>query len=128
VRCAIDLPQDQRAAIQNAINETFSADIQLKFETAPDLIGGIELSTSGQKLAWSIADYLASLQKSISELVKERDKPKAKAEPPPEAGDKPAPEHDREAEARPTPKTKAKPEAKAALAPKAKSQPETAGR
>ena len=128
VRCAIDLPQDQRAAIQNAINETFSADIQLKFETAPDLIGGIELSGSGQKVAWSIADYLASLEKSISELLKEKDKPKAKAEPAPEAGDKPAPGHDREAEARPTPKTNAKAEAKAAPAPKAKSQPEAAGR
>ncbi len=83
VRCAIDLPQDQRAAIQKAINETFSADIQLKFETAPDLIAGIELSTSGQKLAWSIADYLSSLENSIGELVKEKDKPMAKVEPAP---------------------------------------------
>ena len=128
VRCAIDLPQDQRAAIQNAINETFSADIQLKFETAPDLIGGIELSTSGQKVAWSIADYLASLEESISELVKARDKPKAKAKPAPEAHDKPAPEHDPDAEPKPIPKTNAKPQAKAAPAPKTKSQPETAGR
>jgi len=128
VRCAIDLPQDQRAAIQNAINETFSADIQLKFETAPDLIGGIELNTSGQKVAWSIADYLASLDESISELLKEKDKPKAKIESAPEAHDKPAPEHDPQAEAKPNPKTNAKPEAKAALAPKTKLQPETAGR
>ena len=130
VRCAIDLPQDQRAAIQNAINETFSADIQLKFETAPDLIGGIELSTSGQKVAWSIADYLASLEESISELVKARDKPKTKAKPKPasEAHDKPAPEHDPDAEPKPIPKTNAKPQDEAAPAPKTKSQPETAGR
>ena len=80
VRSAFDLPADQRAAIQNAINETFSADIQLRFETAPDLIGGIELNTNGQKVAWSIADYLASLEKSVSELLKEKDKPKAKIE------------------------------------------------
>jgi F-type H+-transporting ATPase subunit b len=128
VRCAIDLPPDQQAAIRNAINETFSADIQLKFETKSDLIGGIELSTNGQKLAWSIADYLASLETSISELLKEKDTPKAKAEAESEAGDKPRPEHDPEAEARPTPKAKAKPEARTAPAPKAKSQPETAGR
>ncbi len=128
VRCAIDLPQDQRAAIQNAINETFSSDIQLKFETAPDLIGGIELSASGQKVAWSIADYLASLEESVRELLKEKDKPKAKIESASEAHDKPAPEHDPETEAKPNPKTNAKPEAKAAQAPKTKSQPETAGR
>ena len=44
VRSAFDLPAQQRAAIQNALNETFSADIHVRFETAPDLISGIELS------------------------------------------------------------------------------------
>ncbi len=58
VRSAFDLPAEQRAAIQNALNETFSVDLHLRFETAPDLIGGIELSANGQKVAWSISDYL----------------------------------------------------------------------
>jgi F-type H+-transporting ATPase subunit b len=84
VRSAFDLPADQRAAIQNALNETFSADIHLRFETAPHLVSGIELTTNGQKVAWSIADYLASLEKSVSELLKEKDKPEAKAEPQPD--------------------------------------------
>ncbi|MEP6668652.1 MAG: F0F1 ATP synthase subunit B [Chthoniobacter sp.] len=82
VRSAFDLPADQRAAIQNAINETFSADIHLRFETAPDLISGIELATNGQKLAWSISDYLTSLEKGVDELMKKKDKPKPKAEEP----------------------------------------------
>ena len=81
VRSAFDLPAEQRAAIQKAINETFSADIPVRFETAPDLISGIELTTNGQKVAWSISDYLASLEKGIEELLKEgEDKPEAKAE------------------------------------------------
>ena len=81
VRSAFDLPAEQRAAIQKAINETFSADIPVRFETAPDLISGIELTTNGQKVAWSISDYLASLEKGIEELLKEgEDKPDAKAE------------------------------------------------
>ena len=79
VRSAFDLPAEQRAAIQNALNETFSAEIHVRFETAPDLISGIELTTNGQKVAWSIADYLASLEKSVDELLKEKDKPEAKA-------------------------------------------------
>jgi F-type H+-transporting ATPase subunit b len=70
VRCAFDLPAEQRAAIQNALNETFSADIHIRFETAPDLISGIELTANGQKVAWSIADYLTSLEKGIDELLK----------------------------------------------------------
>jgi len=79
VRSAFDLPAEQRAAIQNALNETFSAEIHVRFETAPDLISGIELSTNGQKVAWSIADYLASLEKGVDELLKEKDQAEVKA-------------------------------------------------
>ena len=69
VRSAFDLSAVQRAAIQTALNETFSADIPLRFETAPELIAGVELTTSGRKVAWSIADYLASLEKGVGELL-----------------------------------------------------------
>jgi F-type H+-transporting ATPase subunit b len=69
LRSAFDLPAAQRAAIQRALNETFSADVTVRFETAPDLISGIELSTDGHKVTWSIADYLVSLEASIGELT-----------------------------------------------------------
>jgi F-type H+-transporting ATPase subunit b len=69
VRSTFDLPPEQHAAIQKALNETFSADIHLQFEIVPDLVSGIELSTNGLKVAWSIADYLATLEKSASELL-----------------------------------------------------------
>jgi len=71
VRSAFDLPAKQRAAIQNAVNTALSADIRLRFETAPDVVCGIELSTDGRKVAWSITDYLASLAKGVDELLKE---------------------------------------------------------
>ena len=97
VRSAFDLPPDQRAAIQNAINETFSADIHLRFETAPDLVSGIELATHGQKVAWSIAGYLTSLEKGVGELLKKKDKPEAKAEPKPDTKpEEPKPETKKE--------------------------------
>jgi len=89
VRSAFDLPPEQRAAIQKAINETFSADIHLRFQTAPELISGIELTTNGQKVAWSIAEYLTSLEKGVGELLKKKDKPEprtaTKVEPKPVA-------------------------------------------
>ena len=78
VRSAFDLSAEQHAAIQNALNETCSAEIHIRFETAPDLISGIELTTNGQKVAWSIADYLASLEKGVDELLKEKDKAEVK--------------------------------------------------
>ena len=50
VRSAFDLPAEQRAAIQQALNETFSADIHVRFETAPNVISGIELTANGRRL------------------------------------------------------------------------------
>jgi len=79
VRSAFDLPAEQRAAIQNAVNETFSAEIRVKFEIAPDLVSGIELSTNGQKVAWSIREYLASLEQGVDELLKTQARTEAKA-------------------------------------------------
>ena len=112
VRSAFDLPAQQRAAIQNALNETFSAEIHIRFETAPELISGIELSTNGQKVAWSIADYLASMEKSVDELLKENDKPIAKTEHKPEPKPEFKPQSEVKIEPKPETKTEPKPEAK----------------
>jgi F-type H+-transporting ATPase subunit b len=85
LRSAFDLPAGQRAAIQEALDETFSAQIRVRFETAPGLVSGIELTANGQKVAWSIADYLTSLEKGVDELLQANDRPDdaldAKAEP-----------------------------------------------
>ncbi len=78
---AFDLPEGERAKIQNAINETFSADIALRFETVPDVVSGIELKANGQKVAWSIAEYLTSLEKGVGELLKDQNDPEPAAEP-----------------------------------------------
>jgi F-type H+-transporting ATPase subunit b len=75
VRSAIDLPAEQRATIQNALNETFSAAIRVRFETAPDLVGGVELASGGQKVSWSITGYLASLEKSVGKLLQAGNQP-----------------------------------------------------
>jgi F-type H+-transporting ATPase subunit b len=101
VRSAFELPAGQRMAIQKTLNETLLADpstslrtgpstslrtgFDIRFETVPELVAGIELSVNGQKLAWSITDYLASLEKGVFELLKQQDeaaaKPEAKPEP-----------------------------------------------
>jgi F-type H+-transporting ATPase subunit b len=91
VRSTFDLPAAQCAAIQNALNETFSAEVRIRFETSPDLVSGIELSTNGQKVGWSIADYLTSLEKGVGELLKEKDKPQLKPETKPETKIEPEP-------------------------------------
>ena len=69
VRSTFEVPAEQRVAIQNSLNETFSAEVRVRFETAPDLVSGIELTTNGEKVAWSIADYLRSMEKGVGELI-----------------------------------------------------------
>ena len=65
VKSAFELPEKQKAEIHDAINIILSADAQLQFKTAPEIISGIELSTNGYKLSWSFSEYLSSLEKSI---------------------------------------------------------------
>ena len=77
VHSAFDLPPAQRTAIESAVKETFAPDAQVQFETAPELVSGIELSTNGHKIAWSIADYLSTLEKSAGELLHKDAKPDA---------------------------------------------------
>lgn len=84
VRSAFALSSQQKTAIQQALNDLCTGEIKVDFETVPDLISGIELSANGQKIAWSIGDYLGALEKSIAELLKEQAKP----DPTPESGTK----------------------------------------
>jgi len=65
VRSAFDLADEQRAALQYALNVALSADVKLVFETAPAFISGIELMAGGQKVAWSLAGYLDGLQRLL---------------------------------------------------------------
>jgi F-type H+-transporting ATPase subunit b len=135
VHSAFDLPPAQRTAIESAVKETFAPDAHVQFETAPEIVSGIEVSTNGQKIAWSITDYLTTLEKSAGELLKDakpESKPDAKSKPEPKVEARPDPNDeakpDQKVEAIPAPNGKAKPESKAEAKPdpKAEAKPEKA--
>lgn len=73
VRSAFALPTAQHDAIQQALNDMSASEIKIQFVVAPDIVSGIELGSNGEKVAWSIADYLASLTKAVDDLILERD-------------------------------------------------------
>ena len=75
VRSRFSLATQERATIQNALNETFAANIRLAFEAAPDSVCGIELTVGGQKLSWSIAGYLGALEEKAQALINTQSKP-----------------------------------------------------
>ncbi len=73
VKSAFELPTKQQGEIKDAVNVMLSANTQMQFKMAPEIIGGIELSTNGYKLAWSFSEYLNSMEKNISETMKEKE-------------------------------------------------------
>ena len=116
VRTAFDLPAKERATIQNALNETFSADVHVRFETAPDLVCGIELATNGLKVGWNIESYLASLEDSVGEVAEGEGEGggsrRAEAEGSPSRRSKPEPKGEGEPRLRSKPKPEAPVEAR----------------
>jgi F-type H+-transporting ATPase subunit b len=71
VRSAFGLAACHQAAIESAIEEVGSCRVPVRFETRPELIAGIALSAGGQKVAWTIEDYLQSMQECLGELLTE---------------------------------------------------------
>ena len=79
VRSTFALSDAQCEALQQLFKDTFTVQIPVHFEVAPNLVCGIEFTANGQKLAWSIADYLRVLEKSVRELVGEKVNPETPA-------------------------------------------------
>lgn len=73
VRSAFELPSAQRMAIQQALHALYASEQPVQFDTADALIGGIELSVNGQRVAWNIDAYLGSLENDVSQLLSENE-------------------------------------------------------
>lgn len=69
IESAFDLPKKQQTEISNAVTEILGTETHFQYKTAPEIISGIELTSNGYKVAWSISEYLNSLRKDISEIV-----------------------------------------------------------
>lgn len=72
VRTGFDISTEQKASTEALIKELLGVQTKLLFETAPELISGIELRVNGQKMAWSVADYLNSIEKGFDDLLQEQ--------------------------------------------------------
>lgn len=87
VRSAFELSSTQREDMQQALNASLSSDIKIQFDNTPELISGIELTANGWKVAWNIADFLASLEQRLDDVTKGQVNGQADAD-----ASKPAPE------------------------------------
>lgn len=69
VHSAFDLPDEPSALIVRALKGLLGDSVIIQFVTEPELISGIEMNANGQKVAWSIADYLTTLTKRVDEVM-----------------------------------------------------------
>ena len=69
VQSAFALPGAERSVIEATLKSFGSADLLIEFGTAPELVCGIELICAGEKLAWSIDQYLGALERSVADLM-----------------------------------------------------------
>jgi F-type H+-transporting ATPase subunit b len=67
IRSAFEIPKPKRQDLVQTLEEHFTNGytIEVEFELDPNLIAGIELQAHGHRLAWSVEDYLDSLEERL---------------------------------------------------------------
>ncbi|MBP7632774.1 hypothetical protein KBA41_01290 [Candidatus Ozemobacteraceae bacterium] len=78
IRTSSSLPDGLRNEITHTIVQDVGTPDGAKpvatctWETAPELIGGIEVHIGDRRIAWTFSEYLATLEERIHELLQER--------------------------------------------------------
>jgi F-type H+-transporting ATPase subunit b len=75
IRSASEVPAASRAAVQDGLNRALSAAVPVSFRVDPAVICGIELDLAGQRVAWSVAEYLRGLERDAAALIAARAAP-----------------------------------------------------
>jgi F-type H+-transporting ATPase subunit b len=70
VSSSFALSEGEKAAIQAALNETCATDVRLRFDVSSKGISGIDLYAEGQRLSWTLADYLNTLEEKALVLLR----------------------------------------------------------
>lgn len=65
VQSAFDIPPGEQKKLDDVIRRYIHGDIQVVFEKSDNVMTGYELKTDGHKIAWSIKDYLDSLEEKF---------------------------------------------------------------
>jgi F-type H+-transporting ATPase subunit b len=71
VHSAFEVPPAARQQLRHLLQERLGETVTVRFETAPEVICGIELQTDGRKIAWSLEHYLEALEESLATAFEE---------------------------------------------------------
>jgi F-type H+-transporting ATPase subunit b len=74
VTTAFELPPETRQQITAQLQDLFGQGLALRFHTSGELLAGIEMLTSSRKIAWSMGDYLDTLEEDLSRAFEDIEK------------------------------------------------------
>jgi F-type H+-transporting ATPase subunit b len=72
IHTAFAVPQATRQQLQHVLQAHLGEAINVRFETAPEIICGIELQADGRKIAWSLEHYLETLEENLAAAFEEK--------------------------------------------------------
>jgi F-type H+-transporting ATPase subunit b len=70
VRSAFEATTAMRQKITRALHDEIYKELDVDYQTEPDMLAGIELKADGKKIAWSLQDYLDTLEDNVVEALK----------------------------------------------------------
>lgn len=77
VTTAFALTPETQEQIKAQVQDLFGPGLSLRFSTSGDLLAGIEMLTNSRKIAWSLGNYLDTLEEDLSQAFEEIDKSEA---------------------------------------------------
>lgn len=72
VRSAFELSKTLRQKITRAVHEYLDGEVELDYQTEPDMIFGLELMAEGRKMAWSLDEYLTRMEERARAAIEEQ--------------------------------------------------------
>ena len=77
VTTAFALTPETQEKVTAQVQDLFGQGLALRFTTSAELLAGIEMLTSSRKIAWSMGNYLDTLEEDLSQAFEEIEKSEA---------------------------------------------------
>ncbi|MFB3926490.1 MAG: hypothetical protein ACE14T_10595 [Syntrophales bacterium] len=71
VQSAFDIPPEAREELNGAIHKNIRPEIDVTYEKSDDVVSGYEMRINGYKIAWSMKDYLDTLEEKFYHVLYE---------------------------------------------------------
>ena len=71
VASAWELPAEIRKQVETAVREHIAKDVEIVFETAPEITCGVELRAEGREISWTVEGYVQGIRDALASVLDE---------------------------------------------------------